>query len=662
MELELIEALNTVYSYQVVGQDNGVDTSWVFDNGTQKLGLKMAAIKPGTLKKYKPAERVAQFFLFRVSDTGKTGGAPKTIFKPLQTVSTIAHIISIQAQENKINAFVVRFPKDMDGERLIGLMQRVANKVGGIRFEQQGFYSFEGLAYGYALFTRAGRSIESFFGKEWDKYVAHKDVIEYAATFNHEKVNLDKLEKKARIISGITRSLDSQNIRLGVPAKLDIKTVAGGNDIPEEVADFQSTTKTVYQSKKSISDYESVSLDDINPEAEHDSLESIFSYNLSGISTQWGMNDEKDVVQDPAQEAWQKSFEQKQITAESIAKGESLEFIRDWLIEGYVNNWITGYTEDGKFNIDRAMADACYGYVINLSKKVVSKYTEIDKEYVKASDRTIVGRYTASDFTDMNNALLLGMDIEENKGLIHDMDKAFENSGRRIPEGTILYRGMRMNKKLLVETLKGKAFHFRTYVSTSLSPNTGLIAFENPISTIAKPSSVAYSSDNVASEIEDDRTIHPVLGFTVSMIIRDGHKVPVIIPGKVSQYNNECEVILSRGTTMRVTDSNIVKDKHDDVAGILSMSVLGADEIKLNETYDGDHLVKTGEVRKLSFSAFAESRKSVKKSKERNYSDFIAYAASGYRNKTSGKILSQREKDERDRISRKFGGELLTDE
>lgn len=662
MEKDLFEALNSVYTFQVTGQDNGVNTSWVFDNGTQKLGLKMAAIKPGALKKYKPAERVAQFFLFRVTDTGKTGGAPKTIFKPLQTVSTIAHIISLQASENKLNAFVIRFPKGMDGEGLIGLMQRVANKVGSIRFEQQGYYTFEGLQYGYALFVRSGRNIDSFFGKEWTKYTNHQDVLEYASTFNHVNVKLDKLQQKAELLSGIVRSLDKQNTRIGVPAKLDISTIAGGNDIPDNIADFNASEPSIYNRKtqKSFDNVDS-DVDEVKPQSEYDRLEAMFGYVLRGASEKYVQGKGYELEQDPQQAEWQRKFEDKKITAETIATGESLEFIREWLTEGFMNNWITEYRKDGKILIDQAVSDACYGYIDNISKKVIRNYKKLESKYIKPSDRDIVIKYTGSEFSDINNALLHGLELENNVSNIKKMDTAFENSGRILPKDVILYRGMSMPSSLFLETIKGKAFHFRTFVSTSFSPRTGLLGFVNTISNSSKENSVHYNMSGIQKAVDNEEIVDDKKTVSVGMVIRDAYKVPVLIPGTVSSYETECEVILSRGTTMKVTDVFVSKDEYKDVAGTLSMSVMGLNEIKLNEVYDGDHFVKTGEIRKMSFSMFVESRKASKKTKERNYNEFYTLAAKGYSRNIKNKILSRKEKEEELRIQQKFGGELISE-
>lgn len=687
--LELFEALNTVYTYQTVGQDNGVDTAWVFDNGTQKLGMKMAAIKPGALKKYKPAERVAQFFLFRVSETGKTGGAPKTIFKPLQTVATIATIVANQSQEHKLNAFVIRFPKEMDGAGLVNLMQRVANKISPVKYEQKGFYSFDGMQYGYALFVRMGRSIDSFFGKEWSKYIVHKDVIEYAATFNMTTVapkQLDKMSKQAEMISGITRALDSQNIRMATPAKVEIQNIAGGKDIPDDVSAWLADNKTVYSSDKSMDAYPDFE-EPVNPRISG-SLGDIFGPSVDGLYTKY---DELTYEPDAEQENWRQRFENKQITPADIANGSALGFIEEWLSEGFSSGWIKDSKYEnpntGKINMASAVEDACRGYINSISHQVYKTYMNM-KDYVHGNEaKESVRGYTGTDYSSMNLALLKGgMYIESftEQQRIKKLDKAFETTGVRLPEETLLYRGMQMRTDLLSETLKGKALHFRTFVSTSLRPNLSLYAFNADFGKVIQNRAAGYSADNAADSkrareyatpqeviddieargVDSDKQVIEAMTY-VAMIIRDAHKVPVIVPGGTSQYDKECEVILSRGTTMRVNDALITRSREEynsiTIHGVFDMSVLGANEVKLNEVYDGDHFVQTGELKKMGFSSFMESRRPKKLSKFENSNKFFAKALNAQIARNKSVIRTKKEKEEMERLASKFGGQLIND-
>ena len=687
--LELFEALNTVYAYQTAGQDNGVNTSWVFDNGTQKLGVKMAAIKPGALKKYKPAERIAQFFLFRVTDTGKTGGAPKTIFKPLQTISTLANILSVQCEEHKLNAFVVRFPKEMDGSNLINLMQRVLNKASARKYEQKGFYSFDGMQYSYAIFVRQGKDVtETVFGSVWNKYLVHQDVLEYAASFTMNNVELKKVQKKAEMVSGIVRALDSQNIRMGIPPKVDILDIAGGKDTPDSVADFNKNNKSVYQSDKHIDAYSDFDEGYEEIATFDNDIANMFSRTEVVNRTQY---DDTTFEKDENQEAWRQKFVSKRLTAASIANGSALDFIENWVSEGIANQWVKPFKKDGEVDMGPTVAAITKGYIDAISYRIADRYESMEKFYVNGTEnREAVAGYTGLDYIEMNNVLLKGINMDDDQDAratrkIVKLDKAFESTGVRLPEGADLYRGMMMDVDVLMDTLHGKAFHFRTFISTSLRPNMSLYAFsgdlfkviqnkygrnfdnENDIPIRAR----AYSdTQDLAADISkdfkpEDTNANKVSSKAyMSMVIHDAHKVPVIVPGRTSQYPKECEVILSRGTTMRLNDSLITRDKEEygmyTIHGVLDMSILGSNEVKLNEVYDGDHFVQTGELKKMGFSSFMEARQPKKATKAQNTVKFFSKAIEAQSRANGNTILTSKEKEERARLASKFGGQLLT--
>lgn len=689
MNLELFEALNTVYTYQVAGQDNGVNTSWVFDNGTQKLGLKMSAIKPGALKKYKPAERIAQFFLFRVSDTGKTGGAPKTIFKPLQTISTLAHILAVQCEENRLNGFVVRFPKEMDGSNLINLMQRVLNKTSKIKYEQKGFYTFDGLQYGYAMFVRQGRDVnETLFGNIWSKYLVHQDVLEYAASFTMNSVELKKVQKKAELVSGIVRALDSQNIRMGIPAKIDFTEIAGGRDTPESVAAFTKDNKTVYHSDKNIDAYAEFDEPYDTLTTFDSSISDMFSRSDRVRNTQY---DDTTFEPDAAQEEWRQKFARERITAASIANGSALDFIEEWTAEGIANDWIIPFQKHGEADMGPTVASIAKAYIDAISYRIANHYELTEKSYVNGqANREAVSGYTGLDYVQMNAILLHGINNEDDADQsamrkIVALDKAFEETGVILPKGIDLYRGMMMDVDVLLDTMKGKAFHFRTFISTSLRPNMSLYAFsgdlfkviqnkfgdsydkENdiPIRARGYDSTQDFEADLEKNYNPNDVNANKVASKAyMSMIIHDAHKVPVIVPGYTSQYPKECEVILSRGTTMRLNDANITRDKEEygmfTIHGVLDMSILGSNEVKLNEVYDGDHFMETGQLKKMGFSSFAEARKVKKATPAENITKFFSKALTAQSRHNGNTILTRKEREEQARLVSKFGGQLLT--
>ncbi|QHJ78816.1 MAG: hypothetical protein [Caudoviricetes sp.] len=665
--MELFEALSNSFPYQVVGQDNGVDTMWTFDNGTQKLGVKLAAIKPGALKKYKPSERVAQFFIFRVTDSGKTGGSPKTIAKPFQSIATLGKIVASATEENKLNSFVFRFPAEVDGQGLTQLLQSVSNRVSKIKFDAAGFYSFDGMKFGYSIFVRKGRDMLSFYGKEWEKYAKHQDVIEYINTMKltnfDPKKSPAKEEKKIEIAAGIARSLDAQRTRAGYPAVIKITDIAGGDEIPAQVADFNKINKSVYTDPT------------VEPEADFNthrgnfeidldksSISQLFAEYVDGLKTKEFIDPEDGMHKfDLEQKAWVDKFRNKKLTIKDITTGEALDFIKEWANEGFVSGYFSAYDRgDGTANMERLVDHIVRGYALAISRKVILQYESGAYDgYIHSSSKSAVALYTSNYYRVINGALSRGdglIDPEVHTN-IKNLDDAFKRSGVMIPPSVILYRGTPLRPHQFKKAVLGKALYFRPFVSCSLRPDIGMYEFGSQYGVVLDGKLKGRELEITADSNIDER-VH------TCMIISGAHRVPVLVPGRVSGYADESEVILSRGTTMIVNGYSLVSDDKyataDKVSGFtaasMDLEIVSSKEVNIQESYDGDHFMKTGELKKMDFSTFLkESKKKVpKQTPSQKRMEFMNRAQLGYKKKQ----LTNAEKKTAQRIQDKFQGDL----
>lgn len=103
------------------------------------------------------------------------------------------------------------------------------------------------------------------------------------------------------------------------------------------------------------------------------------------------------------------------------------------------------------------------------------------------------------------------------------------------------------------------------------------------------------------------------IAIVVSMTITDV-QVPVIVPGDNHKHSNELEVILPRGVTLKINNETYHKfGSSNQNSGIhWNTTVLNPSEIAVNEVYDGDLFVKTGEMKLMEFKSFQSKKEKVK--------------------------------------------------
>ncbi|QBX32884.1 ADP-ribosyltransferase [Aeromonas phage Asfd_1] len=213
--------------------------------------------------------------------------------------------------------------------------------------------------------------------------------------------------------------------------------------------------------------------------------------------------------------------------------------------------------------------------------------------------RAAIADYCGDYSGAMNDVFIKNMDDDEFLyKKIESMDKAFLKFGVKLPANTNVYRTMSISTKLANISLDNKKFYFSNYVSTSLKP----FMFGMPMAD-------GYSLDVTADEYEKPNLTHNVFGFAITSV-----DMPVLIPGPLSSFASECEVILPRGTVVEFEKTYRGPDSQDGHIGrwwvegkatnIKSLSEMDESE----ELYDGDHLMETGEVRVLEgFAGFADS-------------------------------------------------------
>lgn len=260
-------------------------------------------------------------------------------------------------------------------------------------------------------------------------------------------------------------------------------------------------------------------------------------------------------------------------------------------------------------------------YTSNDIREAYSDYTigEISAEtkYDEADIRAIQS-YTGNRYVEMNDFLtgsrpnISSATLDE----IKTLDNIFINKGDTLPKGTKVYRGMSMKVPQLKTVVESKIMYFANIVSTSLLPviYNGAFAAVYPA---LDASSVDITDLNTIEDVLDSKLYTPDTAYdykrhgetnktiSLGMVISGVDKINCIVPGNVSSYAAECEVMLPRGTAMKVVKFMAPTLDSDGWAatGLMYLDILAPDQLTESmDIIDGDKFLSEGIIESLSFS------------------------------------------------------------
>lgn len=207
--------------------------------------------------------------------------------------------------------------------------------------------------------------------------------------------------------------------------------------------------------------------------------------------------------------------------------------------------------------------------------------------------------YCGSGYSNINEYLIgTGPGTPTLLDTIESLDECFDDYYTKLPKGVKLYRGMSLEAKTIKQTLESKVFYFRNYVSTSLAPVIFIGNFADvskPISSETKINIDANTSDEIINIVSGG---NENAGISIGVVISGAEKLNVIVPFSETKFEDECEVILPRGTAIRF-DKMVSSGTHDrrifSEASVIDPSTLTESEV----LYDGDLFVETGEIKPL---------------------------------------------------------------
>lgn len=285
------------------------------------------------------------------------------------------------------------------------------------------------------------------------------------------------------------------------------------------------------------------------------------------------------------------------------------------VIKKIINDLVKGSkaTPDEKTAIIQFVMNGIYK-LINESAAQAYEYasTEVTPKGLTQAESDVIEDYCADSYVEMNSFLLGKPDstreeyMERDIKHIETLDSAFAK-GSVLPPGTTLYRGQEVTFKTLRHNIENKMFYFKNFVSTSLKPN---IFGEHGKNYMALDDSGAVFSGEGEGSVDAEDLMHMGSHSTyanedaetsVGMVIKGAERIKVIVPGHLSGFPSEAEVILPRGILLKINKVSTYFMKETAYNKYLIEGTIVPPSEQLEESvYDGDHLMETGEVRPMA--------------------------------------------------------------
>lgn len=286
---------------------------------------------------------------------------------------------------------------------------------------------------------------------------------------------------------------------------------------------------------------------------------------------------------------------------------------------------------------DNTLRGLCTALANQYKGHIAFRYSDLEAHTFTKDQASAVSAYCGNAFKDVNR-YLLGLDKTSTTTdkYIKDLDSAFGTTGIKLPAKTVLYRGHKSNSDEAARMAKDKLFVFKNYVSTSMIPIIFTTNHFTVYGTSASlDSSIAVTTGDAPDptfikRAKDDFTISESADYIYAFAISGVDKVKVIVPGAHTKYDEEAEVILPRGTVLKINKISAAPgrpERTNVLQFLIQATVVPVEQLDENvELHDGDLLVETGEVKKVKgFKAIFEAKQSAL---EDEYLEILAGAIS----------------------------------
>lgn len=630
-------------------------------NNNLMIRLVQGSGQGDAVKNIKMGDKFIQVYVFSVSEKGNIGALKGGLGQdPIGAINTIFETVNKVVKQIKADAVMFRFnPKKMQGQdkAIQRILARLITTRTGGRFNLMKDMAYYKGKYAYSIMVRKGKKLEEIEGIPEISDELYTKVESKVGEIYVSKETGESVTKAEALANSIGEKEDKKS-ELAVMSKMkvsrkDLIRAQYGKfvsyvdeDWPENKRErwYELTTNTPVLNaegdtvdlqkdiksglEKSIPFY----VDDIKHYRVRggygsnfgDAVERLFVGQMSRMHDDWK-------VFIPSGSDKMKIAEQRiSDVADVIAQAKnpaSMETMRK-IVEVATRGFDMPPADDfGALRQYQNLVNYMISAYVSIVGDSISKAIEYNREMqsrLSEEERDAIHHYCGSGYSFVNNYLIgmesLGDPIIDKK--IRPLDSAFEK-GLRLEPGTLLYRGQRGKYEEFKDNIESKMFYFQNYVSTSLSPiifgaysNAGdslmpdapSSDLENKETTIDAVSSV-IGTDNLERV---DRGEEVAYGdeFKFGFVIHGADKVKVVIPGVLSSFSDEAEVILPRGLAMKVnkvwgTPFRNGVGVANNKTFMVEMTVVPPEQIDESvHLYDGDILMEQGKVEPLEESKF----------------------------------------------------------
>lgn len=666
MELNEIN-LNEVFDSEIaqyqainVNQKAKVPQLWnIKVPGNDNLLVRMVSYlsKGDAVKQVKMGDKFVQVFLMSLSKNGNAAELRDGLgADPIGALNTIFDTVYEQVKKLKIDAVLFRFPaKKMKGQEksLQRIIKRLAmQRTGGKFVVLEDLYQFTG-KHAYVLIYRKNKPLEDISGiPDIDSSLYTKVESKVGDVYINDKTG-KQVSKMEAIAGSIAAQENERNERSLISktkvSRRELMTALYSISKPDDLDDYSPEAKEAFvkfqgnppihssvdapfsriQTRVNEKTKETFSnIADMLPMSDDEQTESKYHTELDNIRTAVVLAiHNKDKYLSPNE------IDIK-IKPYMLKLSEILKSDKEIIFK---------FKDITEYTLKYLPSDIEYSEKLSSISKIIqaisSSYTDVVSSSYRnleesidytAEEKDAITNYTSQNYEDINS-FLLGNDEATKKTIntyIPNLDKAF-SKGVKLDRSTILYRAQRHEYKDLDKSVQNKILYFPNFVSTSLAPIFFNKGFSNSASSyIGQP----QDWETQARETLGDKVVDSNAERSSDYIARLGimisgvHKVKVIVPGDLSRFSHESEVILPRGSALKI------RSIHG--SGELSKSFLidtvympPEDLVECTEVFDGDKFLNEGVLEKINFRNFVKEQEIIKENQTLESSEAMSILA-----------------------------------
>lgn len=666
MELNEIN-LNEVFDSEIaqyqainVNQKAKVPQLWnIKVPGNDNLLVRMVSYlsKGDAVKQVKMGDKFVQVFLMSLSKNGNAAELRDGLgADPIGALNTIFDTVYEQVKKLKIDAVLFRFPaKKMKGQEktLQRIIKRLAmQRTGGKFVVLEDLYQFTG-KHAYVLIYRKNKPLEDISGiPDIDSSLYIKVESKVGDVYINDKTG-KQVSKMEAIAGSIAAQENERNERSLISktkvSRRELMTALYSISKPDDLDDYSPEAKEAFvkfqgnppihssvdapfsriQTRVNEKTKETFSnIADMLPMSDDEQTESKYHTELDNIRTAvvLAIHNEDKYLSPSELDLKIKPY---MLKLSEILKSDKEIIFKFKDITEYTLKYLPSDIEYSEklSSISKIIQAISSSY----TDVVGSSYRNLEESIdYTAEEKEAITNYTSQNYEDINS-FLLGNDEATKKTIntyIPNLDKAF-SKGVKLDRSTILYRAQRHEYKDLDKSVQNKILYFPNFVSTSLAPIFFNKGFSNSASSyIGQP----QDWETQARETLGDKVVDSNAERSSDYIARLGimisgvHKVKVIVPGDLSRFSHESEVILPRGSALKI------RSIHG--SGELSKSFLidtvympPEDLVECTDVFDGDKFLNEGVLEKINFRNFVKEQEIIKENQTLESSEAMSILA-----------------------------------